>query len=416
MPLRDPFDERVETIRAFLEVPAFTTLAIRHEPDTRQLLLRVLVGLEEEDGPHAILFLPDNFSGYRTYSECLLEEISAHVEAMREDLVVEGVQLPRAPEAANSFDEHDPRPGIKQLANYFSAIADALPDSIGSFALILDPESVTDRGAFAWWVEALTAYTESEWVKYMVPDSRAEPAIAPSEHVQDRVYVLEFDVPPEELEEQVHKDLEAGRLSAAARRRHLMLAGAFATSGGRPEDARKHLEAALRETQEAGADDEEANVLYNLGNLDLREGHIDSALARFTRSAQLCVENELNPLLAMVLTNLGVALHRAGRSSEALESFAVARRTFAALGHKPGEAHVLDNRARTLVHEGRETEARAVWLEARAIYESITAPHLADVREAGCQDIDQKLARHGGRPGGSQVGDGDGRGTSGAGG
>jgi hypothetical protein len=105
----------------------------------------------------------------------------------------------------------------------------------------------------------------------------------------------------------------------------------------------------------------------------------------------------------MALANLGVSLYYEGRGHEALDSLGAARRLFTALDHRPGEAHVLDCTARIWVESDPE-RARGFWHEALALYDSITAPHLADVRVSGRTDIEAKLAALGGSTGSGPAG------------
>ena len=95
----------------------------------------------------------------------------------------------------------------------------------------------------------------------------------------------------------------------------------------------------------------------------------------------------------MVLTNLGVTLHRKRETEPAIESFAVAQRIFNAMNNPPGEAHALDCMAGAFAEQEQNLEAEVAWLKALDLYRGITSEALNEVRDAGCADIISKLER-----------------------
>ena len=97
----------------------------------------------------------------------------------------------------------------------------------------------------------------------------------------------------------------------------------------------------------------------------------------------------------MPYTNLGIALHRLGRFDEAFGALRVASNFFRAQGNRPGEAFVCDNLAAMHLELGRREDARRVWRYALGLYDGITNPALADVRDSGRADIVAKLERAG---------------------
>jgi Flp pilus assembly protein TadD len=97
----------------------------------------------------------------------------------------------------------------------------------------------------------------------------------------------------------------------------------------------------------------------------------------------------------MVFTNLGVALHHAGESDQAFQSLKVARDLFCAQSNLPGEAHVCDTLALLYHEQERRPEAEKAWRYALSLYQRITNPAMADVREGGRKDIAAKLEHFG---------------------
>jgi tetratricopeptide (TPR) repeat protein len=392
MPLRTGFDEKLGDIKAFMELPPMRLMAIQHDEDLKQPLMRALFAMQEEEGfPHVLVYTDIPFESFQQYFEDLLEELTEANELLREEFQLLEVTLPPVPGGWKG--EWTPEKAAARVARYQSAVAECLPDFMGSVVLILDPSEIADESRFAWSATALASATESDWAKYIALDRRIDPILVDLDAHPESATTVQFYLAPEEVEAQLKEDLVSGNLGPAETRQYSLLAGAFAASAGRSEEAEGHQVKALEMAEEDGSPEEQANILYNLGNNYLGQERFEEAEEAYLRSANLCLEQEINPLLALVLTNLGVALFRLQRVDQSLESFDVARSTFRGLGNPPGEAHALDNKARVLQAEGRLEEAEATWLEAMATYDGITAPHLQDVRESGRNDIRSKLNR-----------------------
>src|SRR5690606_3128292 len=121
-------------------------------------------------------------------------------------------------------------------------------------------------------------------------------------------------------------------------------------------------------------------ALYDLGNTHLKANDPAAAERSFTRAAEACMEAGNDPLLAVVLLNLGVALHRQGKAEAALRSFDAGRQTFRALGLLAGEVHALDTRAAALAEAGDRPGAEQAWQEAIRLTEEIESPDFAELR------------------------------------
>lgn len=411
MPLRDPFALRIATIQAFMELPSFRLLELSRPPDLELLVRKVLARMADDpDDPHAYVYLAPGFDGYRAFFTAVAGAVAADVGRARVHMDDVEMEVPEPPELGETGsgegvpkDDRDgptrwPTRWAGQVADYLSAVGDALPDGAGSLVLVVEPDGSGDRRALGWSLGALAWYMRSDRAKLLVVDGGDDPLVSPDGGVEDRLVRLDFAVPPDELEKQVLSDLDSDTLGPAEARRYQLLAGAFATSAGRFDDAETRLRAALEETRGRGEPGEEANVLYNLGTLHIRREHFEEASETLTRAASAAFEGENNALAAMALTNLGVALHREGRGAEALESFGAAREIFRALDHRPGEAHVLDCTARSWAEADPE-RARALWREAAELYDSIEAPHLHEVRETGRDDALARIRRLESRPG-----------------
>jgi tetratricopeptide (TPR) repeat protein len=389
MALRDFFEDQLEEIRAFLEFPGPRLRAILHDGEMRPVLLRMLKGLEDdEDCPHLMLASQPSFHDEDQYCRALLADLEAAVEEHRAALAGAGVEVPRP-----SPERDDAPTGPRdRFSRYFAALADAMPDQVGTLALVIEPETVSDRAAFAATMAALAEETSSDWAKYIVLDSRSAPLLAGCEEVSRRASVQEFYLAPEAIEAGIRRDLENEPfLSPKERLQYTAMLGTFAAARKETEQAMALQREALAMAESEGGPIDRANAHYNLGNTHLDLEEFEAAEEHFAAAASIAVDAQLTPTLAMALTNLGVALQRQGRIDEALAMFDAARRNFQAVRNPPGEAHVLDCKAKVFELTGHEDQAEAAWLEARAVYEGITGSFLQDVRAGGVRDIQGKL-------------------------
>jgi len=398
MPLRDPFALRIARIQVFMDVPPFRVLLLHRPGDLIQLVQRVLARIEDDPATtHSMLYLDAPFQGYESYFDAVVDRVSTNVETYEEDLAELGIEIPAARPLVQTSEQGrveylEPEVMARRTAESLSAVGDALPEEAGSFVLVHEPSDIVDRDAFGWCLRALAHYIEVDRAKVVVVDD-GSPPLAPDGDVEGTIVHVDFAVPPEEIEEQLHSDLDSDILPPAKARQLGLLAGAFATSAGRFDEAEDQLRAVVRDSGAADASVEEANALYNLGNLYLRQDRFEEAGEAFTRAARLAMDEENHGLAAMSLTNLGVSLHREARGEEAVQSFGAARDLFQAMDHRPGEAHVLDCLGSAWALGGNPDRARELWTEALTIYESITAPHLAEIRRTGAEEMQRKIER-----------------------
>jgi tetratricopeptide (TPR) repeat protein len=208
---------------------------------------------------------------------------------------------------------------------------------------------------------------------------------------EPQVSIQRFHLDPAEIERSVHDDLARGQLSPVETRRYTAMAGAFAAAHRRYDEAAEYQQRVLNLCQPDCPPAELAGACYDLANTQLALKQFAEAEANFNRAAHVCLEHQIQPMLAMVLCNLGVVLQRQNRIDDALRSLDVARRTFSAIGNPPAEAHVLDCAARVLAQAGRRDEAEEAWRSALALYDGIDNPAMRDVREHGRDDLLEKL-------------------------
>lgn len=404
MALPDPFALRIAQIRSFMRLPPFRVLELTRAPDLATLVQRVLARIaDDEDDAHAQVYVAPTFDGYRGFFQQLIDAVQRSVDTAADDLDELGCVMPALPELPPE-DQAEPADWGQATAQYLSAVGDALPPEAGSLVLVLEPNETSSRAALGWAVGALAFWIESERSKVVVVDAGPAPLVPETDDaVEIRTVRVDFAVPPDEIEAEVLSELEAPDLDPSKAGALRLMAGAFASSAGRFDEAEGHLKRALTEAPdgpagESPAGSEHANALYNLGNLYGRTGRNPEASEAFAAAAEIALDSDSTPLAAMALTNLGVSLYHEGRGHEALDSLGAARRLFTALDHRPGEAHVLDCTARIWVDSDPE-RARSFWREALELYDLITAPHLADVRISGRTDIEAKLARLDAAPG-----------------
>ena len=387
MPLQDIVEQQLEDLRFFLEYPKLSLRCLRHEPDIKRLVGKLLSGLENEaDNPHIFLALSTPFINVEQFFIEALAELQAQNENFTAELAGLDYQWPQAEENP----ELAPRLCFER---YVSAVADSFPDYIGAYAIVFDPESIDNPAGFRKAMAFLARHTQSEWVKYLVLDDYREPLLKGIEEHCERADVQAIHISPEQIEQQIERDLEENNLSAQDHRHYMALAGAMAFARKDYAEARKRQIATLRTAKESGSPGEQAHAFFNLGNTYLAAESYPEAEGCFSEAAELCIQAELNPLLAMVLCNLGVTLHRLQRLDEALQSFDIARATFHAINNPPGEAHALDCKAATLAEAQCNSEAEQTWLDAIAVYDGIDNPAMADAKEGGRKDLTAKLDR-----------------------
>jgi tetratricopeptide (TPR) repeat protein len=390
MPLSAFFEDQLQTLRTFMAQPRQVVQIIAIDPEFRTILLKMLVGLDQQaDFPHVLLGWHEIFAEpvawFRGLQDVLEEQCTAHAAALG-DLGITTNNLAKDPSTRG------PWPFLLRAEQ----IVDKLPDTCGSLVLLIDPQRVDDPAGLARSIEFLADNVRSRWLKFVVLDERLTPLLADLAAEHERIGLQTFWCSPQELERRLDDKLAAQPPeSSPDGRRVAAMAAAVASANKDHAKAAALQQRVLDETISEGSPAEQAMAAYGLGNTLLAAGQLEAAADGLLLTCQLCSEHELNHLAPMAYTNLGIALHRLGDFDHAFAALRVGSAFYRAQGNLPGEAFVCDNLALIYQELGRPEDAARVWNYALGRYDSITNPTMADVREAGRADIVGKLERLG---------------------
>lgn len=423
------FVDQLEEIETFLLDPDRSVLRLIIDPEMRRVPLNYLIRREEmADFPHLMQAYAQDFSSPERWFAQLLEEFETEIARNREDLEKAGVVLKIPAQPAGG--ELKPWARFLQRAD---GIAESFPDTIASLVFLLEAEQIDDPKAFCRGIEYLADKTASEWLKFIVIEPRLEPTLEElAEHPKVKSQL--FWLSPEEIERRAEADLpreegSKGKQRAAAammrsfpsaqaggtvasrktavrkaspsgpipRNERLALATVGLMAFGRKDyvKAAKMQKRAVREAKASKDPLETATSLYNLGNTYIAAERSEEAVEVLSQAADGCCYHKLDQLTPMVFANLGVALHRIGSAEQAFDSLKVARDIFRSQKNRPGEAHVCDCLALIYLEQDRRNDAEKAWNYALKLYDGIENPAMADVKNAGREDIVTKLKHHG---------------------
>jgi tetratricopeptide (TPR) repeat protein len=389
MPLEEIFQNQVDQLRAFLDDKRKVVRIVQHDPDLKPVLNKLLTALEGgSDGSHLFWTTGTSFYNQSQYFRDILLELIDANESHRSELAEVGVELsPPSPDGNWAATRG-------RFVEYLSRVADELPDFLGTYTILIDPDEIHDPRDYEEAIYFLASNTRSKRVKYIVLDQRSKPLLDGFDRHDNRISVQVFRFSPEQVENQLKDDLNHNSsLTASERRQYTALMASFAVSRKDYREAEHLQREVLRESLRVGNPGEQAVAYYNLGNTYISMEEFDLAEDCYKRSGELCIETGSDLLLAMSLTNLGIALHRQGLSADAISSFDSACRIFRATNNHVGTAHSLDHKASVLAETGYKGRAEKAWLEALAIYEGFKGDAFKEVRQAGRQDIIEKLNR-----------------------
>lgn len=391
MPLQDFFEEQFDALEVFLLEPDAPVRVVRADAELRPILLKYLVGKDQEpDFPHLLIGYDAPFWDPVSWFEGLGTTLMREIEQNRAALAAAGV--------ADPFPDK-PTVRMKPPERFMVSaehLADQLPDSVGALAFVLEPEQIDDAEGFRRSLAFLADHVRSPWLKFLVLEERSRPVLDELVQNHPRVDAQVFWLSPEELGERAARGLAASRDRPGPERQQAASFAAAVAFANKEYTTAEGLQRGIaHEASPSDAPVDRAIALYNLGNTLLAKGDHPAAVEAFAEGSELCNAHQLDQLAPMLFTNLGVALHRMGEVDQAFASLKAARDHFRAGGNRPGEAHVCDCLAALYQEVGREAEAARAWGFALQLYESITNPALADVRTAGRADILAKLERLG---------------------
>jgi hypothetical protein len=390
MPLKRMFEQRIESLNAFMLDPEQWLLCIRCDGDVKDLVLKLLAGLERQpDNPHLMIPCDTAFRSGPQFFGGLLEEVRAQYDMWKSQLNAAGIRFDFAAE------EWKRLPADQRFLHSVSAFSTGLPESLGALVLLLDPQEIGDLSGFRQALAFLAACTKTPWLKYMVFDRKTKPRLEALEEEAPGTAVLTFSLDPADIEKQVETELRVNKgLKPTERRQYTAMLAAFAFAHKDYAKAQKLQEGWVNEVATSGPPAEAANALYNLGNTLLAKKDYPAAEETLAKALKLATDHQLKPMLPLILTNLGVALYRQKWLEGAEEHFRAARKRCQEQKLRPLEAHVLDLWAQTYQADKKPAQAEECWLEALALYDGITAEHFAPMREGGRTDILDKLEQH----------------------
>lgn len=382
MSLKSYFPEQFDSLKAFFISATEVVRHLKVDAEMRPLLLKALAKMEEDrDFPHALSLCEDPFTDATSYFERLFEI----VRQSHEPNATAPYPSPLAPPA--------------KFAQYAAALANGLPDKVGSLVFVLNPETIEDVPAFRQSLVYLAGHLRSDWCKFLVLDARKAPVLQGVEAEHARIGEQTFYLSPDEIEKRVGEDLKSpAALSPAERRQYKGLLAGFSYARKDYEQAAKLQRSWATDAEQDNQHADAASAWYNLGNTLLAKGDFAAATEVFCRACDLCIEHKVNGLAPFVYVNLGVCLHRQQQFEQAFASLKVARDMFKAQQHRAGEAFVVDALAQMYALDGRKTEAEKSWRYCLSLYDGMTASTFKDLRNAGREDVIAKLRQLGASP------------------
>ncbi|MEP7245314.1 MAG: tetratricopeptide repeat protein [Gammaproteobacteria bacterium] len=378
MSLTSFFPEQFDQLKGFFISATDVVRHLKIDPEMRPLLFKALARMEDDpEFPHALTRYSQPFAEPVSYFEGMLEILRQ--------------SMPTPPDSKTSALKAPAR-----FTRYASALAEKLPDNVGSLVFVLNPDSVADVPAYRKSIAYLAEHIRSDWVKFLVLDSRAEPLLEGIERERSRIGVQTLYLSPQEIEQRVREDLQSpAALSPAERRQYKGLLAGFAFSNKDYDQAAELQRAWASEAVQEEEHGDAASAYYNLGNTLLAKGDWSEATAAFCSACELCVEHQVNGLAPFVYANLGVSLHRQQQFAQAFAALKVARDMFKAQNYRAGEAFVVDTLAQMYALDGRNSEAERSWRYCLSLYDGMTSSTFRDVRAAGRSEVIAKLAKLG---------------------
>lgn len=389
MPLQDLFTRQIDSIRRFMRVQGQPLHALQVPSDLKPMVMKVLTRLDDDPHyPHIMMGATTAFFHEQQFFTDLHTLVVAELERAADQLAASGTQIKLDPDANSRVRD--------RFVKSFSQIADRLPRPVRSMVLVLDPEKIEDQEGYLEAMAWLADNTPSRRAKYLVFDDGTGPSLANLPERSRGASVGQFDIKPHQIEAQVQADMaNPAILSEMEKRQYVALSAGFAFSKGQYGEALRlngQVLTMLSEQEREGP--EAASVLYNIGNAHLANGDPVAAGTHYEQALEICMAKKVDGIMPMILSNLGLALHRQQRMEEAVQCFQIARKSSQVQHHPLLEAHVLDTLAGIYQAERQYPEAERCLLDALAMYQGIKSEFFADLSKSGQADIESKLARH----------------------
>lgn len=380
MPLTEFFAEQFQTLRDFFVSPKTVVQVVYVDPDLRELLIRALVKMQDEENfAHLIIPSDEAHEDHESYTRALASLVDDEIKKNSTLLSSLNVAVP---------------PGGDFLTRA-AALADALPDHAGSVVFLVEPGSVADPGAYARTIETFANECASKWLKFLCIETRTEPRLKDRTLELERVGSQTFFLSPEEIEKKAREALDQPeKLDAKTHRQHLALVAGFAAAKGDSPQALQYQTKWIELSEKDAEPGELASALYNQANSLASLERFAEAEEVLVRAGEICIENDVQQLLALVLTNLGVTLFRQGRNGESEEILSVARKTFHELNNLPGEAHVFSCLSELHRRDRRNQDAEEDLLAALALYDGMQSSAVQDVQLGGRGQVLDQLELH----------------------
>jgi tetratricopeptide (TPR) repeat protein len=385
MPLQNFFEGQFFLIRKFMTGSGEVVRCIRVDPDFKDLLLKALCKIDDDD-PNITLVYDKPFRQIETFFDGLLEVLRSEYEKYRSALEKEQIYLNINTTGVKNETQ------IEQFVRVACSFSDQLPETIGSVVFLLDTDGTEDKENFKKTLKLLTQQITSQWVKFLIIDTRVTPVLEGLEADADKYGFQEFYMPPDQIEQSVANDLrQPFLLSPTERRRYIALLGGFAFSNKKYDEALTYQTQWLQESEKDNDPAEMASACYNIGNTFLAQKRYETAEEFFLKACQLCLDHHIDAVLPLLLVNLGTTLYHQKRLDESVSAFEVAIQNFESQNLQPGIAHGYDCLASVYFSEKLYDLAEIAWQKALATYQKITSDAFQDTNEAGRKDIEQKL-------------------------
>jgi tetratricopeptide (TPR) repeat protein len=389
MPIGEEFQKQFALLDEFMDAPGAAMRIVRIDQEFEDFLLKALLKKDEDDHfPHFIIPIDDAFESQDQYCQVLLDTIKSQYETHKADIEAEGIHF------TVPYSETDDLSANEKFTRYVCALADAMLDDMGSLVFLCYPPSVGDPEQWRLTWAMIMSQTTSDWVKFIVYDSRTEPRLDDLLDKSDNVSDQTFYVDPADLETKVRKLLEdPSKLTPIEHRRYLAMVGSFDFSNRKYDTAVSEQRELVTLCEDGGEPPEVASAYYNLGNTYLAQKQFEQADDSYLKCIDISLEHEINGMLPMAYINLGVSMHRQEAIKEAIQCMKVARDYYQALNNPPGEAYALDCLAQLCFEQRAYERAEEFWVEAYKIWDGMTGSHFEDARTDGGEFIADKLRK-----------------------